>query len=134
MHGDVSVAANGLKGKVGKPARLENWLGKLSPIFNGESKYSVTFEWDDQIGVPGAIIVRNSHENPFYLKTITLHLKEELGEDIVFVCNSWVYPKERYDYDRIFFSNKVLIIFIFHFSYLSPYMRLLSLRDIISYL
>ncbi|XP_024020212.1 probable linoleate 9S-lipoxygenase 5, partial [Morus notabilis] len=75
-------------------------------IFNGESKYSVTFEWDDQIGVPGAIIVRNSHENPFYLKTITLHLKEELGEDIVFVCNSWVYPKERYDYDRIFFSNK----------------------------
>lgn len=98
-------SGNALKGKVGKKAYLESWITKLTALTPGDSAYNVTFEYEEAIGVPGAIIVTNSHNTEFFLKTITL--QDVPGEGLMhFVCNSWVYPKERYNYDRIFFRNK----------------------------
>ncbi|KAG5244847.1 linoleate lipoxygenase [Salix suchowensis] len=65
---------NGLKEKLGKPANLERWR---------------------EIGVPVAILIRNSHHSEFYLKTVTLEDVPGQGR-FHFVCNSWIYPTKRY--------------------------------------
>ncbi|KAL5566068.1 hypothetical protein UlMin_029232 [Ulmus minor] len=101
-------AANGLKGKLGKAANLENWITKLTSLTAGESAFDVTFDWEEDVGVPGAFIIRNNHPSEFYLKTLTL--EDVPGEGrVVFVCNSWVYPANKNKYDRIFFRNQAIL-------------------------
>ena len=85
---------------------MENWVTTLSSAVAGDSEFEVGFECDEAVGVPGAFVIRNSHDSEFYLKTLTL--QDVPGEGRVhFVCNSWVYPSRRYKYDRVFFANKV---------------------------
>ncbi|XP_065863329.1 linoleate 9S-lipoxygenase 5-like isoform X2 [Euphorbia lathyris] len=60
------------------------------------------------MGEPGALMIRNHHHSQFYLKTVTLEDVPGHGR-IHFVCNSWVYPTHRYNYDRVFFSNKTYL-------------------------
>ncbi|XP_024025452.1 probable linoleate 9S-lipoxygenase 5 [Morus notabilis] len=97
--------ANGLKGMLGKAAYLEDWITTIAPLTPGDSAFKVSFEWEDEIGVPGAFLIRNNHHSEFYLKTLTL--EDVPGEGRVhFVCNSWVYPASKYQTDRVFFSNK----------------------------
>jgi linoleate 9S-lipoxygenase len=92
---------------VGTEASLEQWITSLPLITVGESKFNVTFDWDvEKMGVPGAIIVKNNHTSEFFLKTITLDNVPGRGT-VVFVANSWVYPKGNYRYNRIFFANDV---------------------------
>ncbi|XP_048424482.1 probable linoleate 9S-lipoxygenase 5 isoform X2 [Pyrus x bretschneideri] len=96
---------NGSQGKVGRPAYLEDWITKITSLTAEETAFDVTFDWDEEIGVPGAFIIRNEHHNEFYLKSLTL--EDVPGEGRVhFVCNSWVYPAEKYRKDRVFFANK----------------------------
>ncbi|XVF06082.1 hypothetical protein REPUB_Repub06bG0017700 [Reevesia pubescens] len=104
-HGD---AANGLQGKLGKPAYLEKWNFTDASAVAGESKFTVNFDWDDEIGKPGAVLIKNNHHSEFYLKTVTLEHVPGLGR-IHFVCNSWVYPKKKYNNDRVFFNNKTYL-------------------------
>ncbi|CAN0914262.1 Linoleate 9S-lipoxygenase 1, partial [Linum grandiflorum] len=107
VHGDPQ---NGNKGKVGKPAYLENWIPKLAPFTAGEISYTVAFEWEEQeIGVPGAFLIKNNHHSEFLLKSLTL--EDVPGEGrIHFVCDSWVYPAHVYDHkDRVFFANKTYL-------------------------
>ncbi|XP_042491469.1 probable linoleate 9S-lipoxygenase 5 [Macadamia integrifolia] len=93
-----------MRGKVGKPAYLEEWITTISPLIAGASTYNVTFEWEEALGVPGAFIIKNMHHSEFYLNTVTL--EDVPGKGCVhFVCNSWVYPAHRYNYDRVFFAN-----------------------------
>ena len=106
---DISVAnseGNGLRGKLGKPAHLEDWITTITPLTAGESPFRVTFDWDDDIGTPGAFLIRNNHHSEFYLRSLTLENVPDHGV-IHFICNSWVYPSHKYEKDRIFFSNKV---------------------------
>lgn len=105
-------AANGLQGKRSKPAYLENWLTTRTPLVAGESAFDVTFDWDEDIGVPGAFIINNLHFNEFFLKSLTLEDVPNHGK-IHFVCNSWVYPAKRYKSERIFFANQVLLCIIY---------------------
>ncbi|CAI9102206.1 OLC1v1000442C5 [Oldenlandia corymbosa var. corymbosa] len=101
-------SGNVLKGKIGSPAFLENWTTKTTTLTTGESAFDVTFDWDEDIGIPGAFIIRNLHHNEFYLKTLTL--EHVPGHNrIHFTCNSWVYPAEKYQTDRIFFSNQAYL-------------------------
>ncbi|KZV41889.1 putative linoleate 9S-lipoxygenase 5-like [Dorcoceras hygrometricum] len=99
-HGDP---ANGGRGKLGKAAYLEKWVTKVTSL---SAKFSISFHWDfETMGIPGAVIVKNYHYSQFYLKIVTLHDVPQQGT-LHFVCNSWVYPTRRYEYDRIFFTNK----------------------------
>ncbi|KAL7585497.1 hypothetical protein Lser_V15G44872 [Lactuca serriola] len=110
-HGfDTQSPERNLKGKVGKPARLEDWITTITPLTDGESTYKVTFEWDEDTEVPGAFLVQNHHHSEFYLKTLTLEDVPGHGH-VHFVCNSWVYPTKRYKKDRIFFTNKAYLPF-----------------------
>ncbi|KAF5463410.1 hypothetical protein F2P56_019327 [Juglans regia] len=99
---------NWLQGKLGEPAYLEDWITKITPLTASESVFKVTFDWDNEIGVPGALLVRNNHHSEFYLKSVTLEDVPGQGQ-IHFVCNSWVYPADKYKKDRIFFTNKTYL-------------------------
>ncbi|KAG5541454.1 hypothetical protein RHGRI_021320 [Rhododendron griersonianum] len=78
---------------------------KITHIAAADETFNVNFEWEEEVGVPGAFIVKNSHHNEFYLKTATLEDVPGHGR-IHFVCNSWVYPAENYKKDRVFFTNQ----------------------------
>ncbi|XP_059437178.1 probable linoleate 9S-lipoxygenase 5 [Corylus avellana] len=106
VHADPS--ANGLQGKLGNPAYLENWISTITPLLAGESEFKVTFDWDEDIAIPGAFLVKNNHHSEFYLKSLTLEDVPGQGR-IHFVCNSWVYPADQYKKDRVFFSNKTFL-------------------------
>ncbi|KAG7968531.1 hypothetical protein I3843_08G159200 [Carya illinoinensis] len=99
---------NGLQGKLGQPAYLEDWIAKITPLTASESAFDVTFDWDNELGVPGAFLIRNNHHSEFYLKSVTLEDVPGQGQ-IHFVCNSWVYPADKYKKDRIFFTNKTYL-------------------------
>ncbi|KAH9618592.1 hypothetical protein KSS87_003949 [Heliosperma pusillum] len=104
----TSDSANDSKGKLGKRAYLKKWITNLTGLTPGESAFGVKFEWSEDFGIPGAITVKNEHNSQFYLKTITLNDIPGHGT-INFLCNSWVYPTERYTTDRVFFSNKAYL-------------------------
>ncbi|RCV41339.1 hypothetical protein SETIT_9G127600v2 [Setaria italica] len=95
---------NGGKGKVGKPAHLEELVMTVKSTETGESMFRVNFEWDDSQGIPGAVIVRNHQTEEVFLKTLTLEGVPGKGT-VVFVANSWVYNHNHYAHDRIFFAN-----------------------------
>ncbi|KAJ0982301.1 hypothetical protein J5N97_010556 [Dioscorea zingiberensis] len=98
---------NGNRGFVGEPAYLEQ-LFTIPSVAAGESKFSVTFHWDENHGIPGAFIIKNKHTSQFFLKSLTIDDFPGKGR-IHFVCNSWVYPADKYNYDRIFFSNNTYL-------------------------
>ncbi|KAM1130619.1 hypothetical protein ACFX19_045949 [Malus domestica] len=105
VHGDPD---NGLKGNLGKQAYLEDWITTITPLTAGESAFKVTFDWEEEVGVPGAFIIQNNHHSEFFLKTVTLDNVPDEGR-VHFVCNSWVYPAEKYTKDRVFFANKTYL-------------------------
>ncbi|KAK4266355.1 hypothetical protein QN277_027295 [Acacia crassicarpa] len=100
---------NGLRGKLGKVTHLENWITTISSVAaTTDTEFSVTIDWHESMGVPGAFIIRNHHHSQFYLKTVTLEDIPGHGP-VHFVCNSWVYPAHRYKYNRVFFPNKTCL-------------------------
>ncbi|KAK4798209.1 hypothetical protein SAY86_030535 [Trapa natans] len=101
--------ANHTKGKLGKPAHLEKWITKITSLTAGETDFGITFDWDESMGIPGALLVRNHHHSQIFLKSVTLDYVPGHDGPIMFVCNSWVYPTRRYKYDRVFFSNKTYL-------------------------
>ncbi|KAL8155562.1 putative linoleate 9S-lipoxygenase 5 [Apium graveolens] len=102
------VSEKGLRGKVGSPAYLQNWITTITPLTAGEATFDITFAWEEDFGLPGAFTIRNLHRSEFYLKTLILHDVPGHG-DIYFICNSWVYPAKRYSSDRVFFANKAYL-------------------------
>ncbi|KAL5218107.1 hypothetical protein ABZP36_018791 [Zizania latifolia] len=96
--------SNGGRGKVGKPAHLEELVVTMKSRAVGESVFRVAFEWDESQGIPGAVIVTNSNRSEFFLKTLTLEGVPGKGT-VVFVANSWIYPADNYNYERVFFAN-----------------------------
>ena len=91
---------------MGEAAELEEWISTITSITAGESKFSVTFNWDASEGTPGAVVVKNNHAAEFFLKSLTIEDFPGKGR-IFFDCNSWVYPTGCYKYDRVFFANDV---------------------------
>ncbi|XP_022150808.1 probable linoleate 9S-lipoxygenase 5 [Momordica charantia] len=96
------------QGKVGKKAYLENWITKMVPVNPKETTFKVTFDWDEEMGIPGAFFIRNNHFTKFFLKSLTLEDVPLVGR-IHFDCNSWIYPSIKYNKDRIFFVNKAYL-------------------------
>ncbi|XP_038877029.1 probable linoleate 9S-lipoxygenase 5 [Benincasa hispida] len=98
------------KGKVGKKVYLEKWSSKMKCGGDFVS-FEVNFKWDEEIGLPGAFIIKNRHLTKFYLKSFSLENVPHHG-NIHFDCNSWIYPfsicpplKSK----RIFFTNKAYL-------------------------
>lgn len=126
----ILFAENGLRGKLGSPAYLEDWITTITPLMAGESGFDITFDWDEDIGVPGAFIIRNHHHSEFYLRTLTLQDVPGHGR-VHFDCNSWVYPAKKYKTNRVFFSNKVLETFLIVFLVAGRYVMLSDVDFII---
>ncbi|XP_047315788.1 probable linoleate 9S-lipoxygenase 5 [Impatiens glandulifera] len=104
IHSDPSD--KGLRGRLSKETSLENWITSATSLAAGDSVFDVVFEWEEKnMGHPGAFIIRNNHSNEFYLKSLTLEHVPGHGK-VHFVCNSWVYPDEKYSTDRVFFANQ----------------------------
>ncbi|KAI3448616.1 hypothetical protein Pfo_005281 [Paulownia fortunei] len=100
---------NKLKGKVGKAAYLENWISTITSLTAGDSAFDVNFDWEEEeVGVPGAFFINNFHHTEFYLKTLTIEHVPGHGR-LHFVCNSWVYPVDKYKTHRVFFTNQTYL-------------------------
>ncbi|BAT94053.1 hypothetical protein VIGAN_08062000 [Vigna angularis var. angularis] len=97
-------------GPIGEVAYLEKWVSTISSLTTPATdvEFSITFDWDETMGVPGAFIIKNHHHSQFYLKTLTIEHIPGHGP-VKFLCNSWVYPVHRYAYDRVFFANKAYL-------------------------
>ncbi|WMV11972.1 hypothetical protein MTR67_005357 [Solanum verrucosum] len=91
------------KGKLGNPTHLRD-----ESKVGDESKFSVTFDLDEEFGAPGAFIIKNFNPSEFFLKKLTLEVEvdDPSHGGMHFVCNSWVYPAEKYKSDHIFFVNQ----------------------------
>ncbi|KAL4580580.1 hypothetical protein LXL04_016780 [Taraxacum kok-saghyz] len=102
--------ARGIRGKLGKETQLKNWVSTvITPTTKGDSTFELDFDWEEEIGVPGAFLITNRHHKEFYLKTLTLEDVPNCGR-VHFICNSWVYPEEHYNKRyRIFFSNQTYL-------------------------
>ncbi|CAO2836686.1 unnamed protein product [Amaranthus hypochondriacus] len=95
-------------GKDGKAAYLEEDISESISVAHGESAFRVKFDWNEEIGVPGAILVKNETGHEFYLRNVSLKNIPGHG-NVHFHCNSWVCPSHIYHKDRIFFTNKTYL-------------------------
>ncbi|MED6118858.1 Lox2p [Stylosanthes scabra] len=96
------------KGKVGKQTFLEGVITSRPTLRAGQSAFDIHFEWDSNMGVPGAFYIENFMLVEFYLVSLTLEDVPNEGT-IHFPCNSWVYNSKLYKSHRIFFANKTYL-------------------------
>lgn len=94
------------KGKVGKQTFLEGIITSIATLGAGQSAFDIHFEWDSDMGIPGAFYIENFMQVEFFLVSLTLEDVPNQGT-IHFICNSWIYNDKKYKSDRIFFANKV---------------------------
>jgi len=96
------------KGKVGKRTFFEGFVTSAPILGTGQNTYDVHFEWDSEMGIPGAFYIENFMQGEFFLVSLTLEDIPNQG-DINFVCNSWIYNAKKYTTARIFFANKTYL-------------------------
>jgi len=100
---------------VGKETFLDTVITSLPTLGDKQNAFSIEFEWDNDMGTPGAFYIKNYMQGgEFFLVSLTLEDVPNHGT-ISFVCNSWVYNAKNYKTERIFFANKVRI-YINHIS------------------
>lgn len=66
-------------------------------------KYELTFEVDQDFGLPGAFVIWNQDRDKFFLQSLSLQIA--FRQMVHFECNSWIYPNHLTQKPRIFFSN-----------------------------
>ncbi|KAH9326857.1 hypothetical protein KI387_007035, partial [Taxus chinensis] len=88
-------------------------IGEKSPILwdpvdlpaPGEKRSPITFKWKSELGIPGALLVKNNHAREFFLKSVNLFAVPGKLPALRFHCNSWIYPS--FDkVERVFFSTQ----------------------------
>ncbi|XP_010537560.1 PREDICTED: lipoxygenase 2, chloroplastic [Tarenaya hassleriana] len=68
-----------------------------------EEKYECVFDFPEDFGPVGAILVQNQHRREIFLREVVLELPTG---PVTFTCNSWVCSKFDDPTKRVFFSNK----------------------------
>ncbi|XP_058743500.1 linoleate 9S-lipoxygenase-like [Vicia villosa] len=96
------------QGIVGKQTFLEGVLTSIPTLEDKQAAYSIHFEWDHNMGVPGAFYIENFKQDEFFLVSLTLEDVPKHGT-LNFVCNSWIYSVTKYETNRIFFTNKTYL-------------------------
>ena len=84
--------------------RVEGWASKLDTA-QLHYTFKMDFEVPREMGVPGAILVRNDHPNEFLLVAFSLAL-DDSRSDVHYMTSSWVYNTSRSG-ARIFLQDKV---------------------------
>ncbi|KAM7265906.1 hypothetical protein ACFE04_003589 [Oxalis oulophora] len=102
IHSCTQVDPTTMKGKFSEKASLRH---VKSNKHNGivTTTYALKLKVDPDFGIPGALAITNRHKHKFFLLSVTLETHD--NQVIHFDCNSWIYPFELTEADRIFFSN-----------------------------
>jgi len=109
---------------VGEKTFLKSVITSLPTLGDKQNAFSIEFEWDNDMGTPGAFYIENYLQGgEFFLVSLTLEDVPNHGT-INFVCNSWVYNAKNYKTKRIFFANKVRI-------YINYIQQVYNLKNII---
>ncbi|RDX78495.1 Seed linoleate 9S-lipoxygenase-3, partial [Mucuna pruriens] len=95
-------------GIIGKKTYLEGLITSIPTLGAGQSAFDIRFEWDSDMGIPGAFIIKNNMQLEFFLVSLTLEDIPNQGT-MHFVCNSWVYNSNVYEKDRIFFTSETYL-------------------------
>ncbi|CAJ1950881.1 unnamed protein product [Sphenostylis stenocarpa] len=104
-----ATAADGNgNGKVGKKTYLEGIITSIPTLGAGQSAFDIHFEWESDMGIPGAFLIQNHMQVEFFLVSLTLEDIPNHGT-MHFACNSWVYNYKSYEKDRIFFANETYV-------------------------
>ncbi|XP_058750359.1 linoleate 9S-lipoxygenase-like [Vicia villosa] len=103
----TSADASG-KGRVSNPAFLEGLVTSIPTLGDKQCAFSIYFDWDSNLGIPGAFYIDNFMQGEFFLVSLTLEDVPNHGT-INFVCNSWIYNYRKYRTGRIFFANKTYL-------------------------
>lgn len=79
-------------------------------VGSGDSELDVDLIWDEALGAPGAVVVKNHSDFPVYLRLLSVPAGAGGADDeaaaVHFACNGWVYPVDKHPY-RLFFTNDV---------------------------
>ncbi|KAH1051962.1 hypothetical protein GLYMA_08G189200v4 [Glycine max] len=95
-------------GVVGKKTYLEGIITSIPTLGAGQSAFTIHFEWDADMGIPGAFLIKNYMQVELFLVSLTLEDIPNQGS-MHFVCNSWVYNSKVYEKDRIFFASETYV-------------------------
>ncbi|OMO86527.1 Lipoxygenase [Corchorus olitorius] len=110
VSADKTVDPNNIElgGKIGEAVYLEKWVQRPN---HGDIEFDVNFDWNEDFGTPGAILVQNHHNAEFYLKSVELKNVPGHQGPIKFTCESWVYSwgKDYNKTDRVFFADKTYL-------------------------
>ncbi|KAH9326855.1 hypothetical protein KI387_007033, partial [Taxus chinensis] len=88
-----------------KSERAQILWDPLDPLAPSEKRSPITFKWKSELGIPGALLVLNTHPREFFLKSVTLFAVPGKLPELRFHCNSWIYPS--FDrVERVFFSTQ----------------------------
>ncbi|CAL5070506.1 unnamed protein product [Urochloa decumbens] len=97
----ATVAGSDGRGVKAEAAVLDAVVG------SGEAELDVTLAWDEALGAPGAVVVKNHSDFPVYLKQLSVPSGFGAGA-VHFACNGWVYPVDKHPY-RLFFTNDACV-------------------------
>jgi len=114
---------------------LEGAITTIPTLGVKEYAFDVHFDWDmENMGIPGAFTIQNHLLVEFFLVSLTLEDVPNHQGPMHFVCNSWVYSHNKYEKDRIFFSNEVnyylqlpgIYIYIYIYIYIFTYYKIIK--------
>lgn len=81
-------------------------------VGSGNSELDVDLIWDEALGAPGAVVVKNHSDFPVYLRLLSVPAGVGGADDeaaaVHFACNGWVYPVDKHPY-RLFFTNDACV-------------------------
>ncbi|GAA0170917.1 oxygenase [Lithospermum erythrorhizon] len=100
LHSLSEVDPSSGKGKLSQPAYLKKGMRNKD---NNMITYKVKFEVTEDFGTPGAFIITNRQKDKFFLQSATLQVQH--NPTVHFECNSWIYPTQLTNQERVFFSN-----------------------------